>query len=94
MSLTAPAQSVTVQVAPGYTGSSFTCNCQGQSPDGTDTATIQPVAPPPQIMFNGQNISGTTQTVVAGQKIALSVPTPSGYSIQSQSWVFSNQSAI
>ncbi|MBT9332949.1 hypothetical protein [Paracidobacterium acidisoli] len=45
-------------------------------------------------MFNGQNISGTTQTVVAGQKIALSVPTPSGYSIQSRSWVFSNQSAI
>lgn len=94
VSATASLQSVTVQVTPGYTGNSFTCNCQGQPPDGTDTATIQPIAPPPQIMFNGQNISGTTQTVLAGQKIVLSVATPSGYSIQSQSWSFSHQSAI
>ncbi|MGO8788439.1 MAG: hypothetical protein ACLQVL_13810 [Terriglobia bacterium] len=45
-------------------------------------------------MFNGQNISSTTQSVVAGQQIALSVPTPNGYSVQSQTWSFSNQSAI
>jgi hypothetical protein len=94
VTLTAPSENVTVTVQPGYAGSGFYCNCQGAPPNGTDTATVQPVTPTPQIMFNGGNIAGTTQSVVAGQQIALSVPTPSGYSIQSQSWVFSNQSAI
>lgn len=90
----APSQTVTVTVQPGYVGSSFVCNCQGQSPNGTNTATTQPVTPVPQIMFNGGTISGTTQPVMAGQQIILSVPTPSGYTIQGQSWSFSNQAAI
>jgi hypothetical protein len=91
----APNETVTISVQPNYGGSNFTCNCQsGQSPDGTATAQVQAVTPIPQIMFNGQNISGTTQPVMAGQQIALSVPTPSGYNIQSRSWSFSNQSAI
>jgi len=94
VALTAPSESVTITVQPGYAGNGFYCNCQGAPPNGTDTATVQPVTPTPQIMFNGGNIAGTTQSVVAGRQIALSVPTPSGYSIQSQSWVFSNQSAI
>ena len=94
VALTAPSESVTVTVQPGYAGQGFYCVCNGQPSTGTDTATVQPVSPTPQIMFNGQNISGTTQTVMAGQQIALSVSAPSGYSIQSQSWQFSNQSAI
>jgi hypothetical protein len=94
VALTAPSESVTVTVQPGYAGQGFYCVCNGQPSTGTDTATVQPVTPTPQITFNGSNISGTTQSVVAGQQIALSVPTPSGYSIQSQSWSFSNQSAI
>jgi len=94
VALTAPSESVTVSVQPGYAGQGFYCVCNGQPPNGTDTATVQPVTPTPQINFNGSNISGTTQSVMAGQQIALSVPTPSGYSIQSQSWSFSNQSAI
>jgi len=94
VSLTAPSESVTVTVQPGYAGSGFYCNCPPGQANGTDTATVQPVTPAPQIMFNGGNISGTTQTVMAGQQIALSVPTPSGYSIQSQSWNIPNQSAI
>jgi hypothetical protein len=94
VALTAPSESVTVTVQPGYAGQGFYCVCNGQPSTGTDTATVQPVTPTPQITFNGSNISGTTQSVVAGQQIALSVPTPSGYSIQSQSWAFSNQSSI
>jgi hypothetical protein len=91
----APNETVTISVQPNYGGSNFTCNCQsGQSPDGTATAQVQPVTPTPRIMFNGNNISGTTQSVMAGQQIALSVTAPSGYTIQSRSWSFSNQSAI
>jgi hypothetical protein len=45
-------------------------------------------------MFNAANISGTTQQVVAGQQIILSVTAPQGYTIQNQSWSFSHQSAI
>ncbi|GGA73511.1 hypothetical protein GCM10011507_26370 [Edaphobacter acidisoli] len=91
----APNESATVQVQPGYAGNSYVCgNCNGGSPVGTSAASVNAVTPTPQIMFNGSNISGTTQTVVAGQQIVLSVPTPNGYSIQSQSWSFSNQSAI
>jgi hypothetical protein len=41
-------------------------------------------------MFNGQNISGTTQAVVAGQQIALSVTVPQPYAIQSRTWTIPN----
>ncbi|MGH9561434.1 MAG: hypothetical protein ACRD3S_08260, partial [Terracidiphilus sp.] len=94
VALSAPSETVSIVVQPGYSGSSFICVCNGRSPNGTSSATVIPVTPKPQIMFNGQNISGTTQAVVAGQQIPLSVPTPTGYTIQSQSWFFAHQSAI
>jgi hypothetical protein len=91
VAVNAPNESVTVTVQPGYAGNSFTCNCQGASPNGTGTATTQAVTPTPQIMFNGQNISGQTNIpVLAGQQITLSVSAPSGYSLLSPSWTFSN----
>jgi hypothetical protein len=91
----APNELATVSVQPGYSGSSYVCgNCNGGSGVGSNIATVTAVTPPPQIMFNGNNISGTMQQVLAGQQIALSVKAPQGYNIQSQTWSFSNQSAI
>lgn len=95
VALTAPSENVTVTVQPGYAGSGFYCNCPPDQANGTDTATVQPVTPTPQIMLNGANIAGTTQTVMAGQQIALSIQPPSSpYSIQSRSWNIPKQSAI
>ncbi len=91
---TAPSEAVSIQVQPGYTGSTFICVCNGQPPDGTSTATVIPVTPTPQIMFNGNNISGTTQNVYAGQQIPLTVTVPSPYAIQSQTWSFGNASDV
>jgi hypothetical protein len=47
-----------------------------------------PQAPAPSIMFGGNNVTGTTQSVVVGQQIALSssVSLPSCMSISSQAW--------
>lgn len=91
----APDGSASVLVQPGYAGSGFTCNCQGQPPNGTDTVAIQAVTPTPQIMFNGNNISGNNNVMVlAGQQIALSVPTPSGYTISTRSYSLNSQSAV
>jgi hypothetical protein len=90
-----PNELAPVSVQPGYVGSSFTCgNCNGGSPIGSAVATVQAMTPMPQIMFNGSNITGTTQTVRAGQKIALSVSAPSNYSIVSQSWSSPPGSAV
>jgi hypothetical protein len=93
----APNGNATVQVtSTGFGGGNgFYPGSSGNSPSNSSTAAnVAAVTPPPQIIFNGGNISGSTQSVVAGQQIVLSVATPSGYSIQSQSWSFSNQSAI
>ncbi|WP_263416482.1 hypothetical protein [Terriglobus albidus] len=91
----APNEPVQIIVVPGYSGSNYICgNCNGGSGTGSSAVSVEAATPIPQITFNGANISGTTQAVWAGQKIALSVPTPNGYNIQSQSWSFSNQSAI
>ncbi len=47
-----------------------------------------PPAPAPNILFGGNNVTGTTQSVVVGQQIALSssVSLPACMSISSQSW--------
>jgi hypothetical protein len=96
IALDAPDGPATVMVqSHGSGGNGFVQGTPGQSSSGSNTAAINSApAPIPQIMFNGANISGTTQPVMAGQQIALSVPTPSGFTIASQSWSFSNQSAI
>lgn len=91
----APDESVTLQVQPGYAGSNYACNCQsGQSPDGTATAQVQAATPTPQIMLNGNNISGTTQAVQAGQQIALSVPKPSCCTVDTQEWSVNESSIV
>ncbi|MEO6816653.1 MAG: hypothetical protein ABI177_08115 [Edaphobacter sp.] len=92
----APDGPATVSVqSHGSGGNGFVQGTPGQSSSGSNAAAISAApAPIPQIMFNGNNISGTTQSVMAGQQIALSVSPPSGFTITSQSWSFSNQSAI
>ena len=50
---------------------------------------VLPNAPAPGIMFGGNNITNTTQSVVIGQQIALSAPPPSlpnCTSLSSQQW--------
>jgi hypothetical protein len=86
----APNESVTVTVQPGYAGSPFACNCQGQSPNGTNTATVQANVPAPTINL----LNGITNSPFAGQPISLSVSPPSGFTISSQAWSFSNSSDV
>ena len=79
----------------GFNGSGFYPGSSGNSPSASyDAPQAVAQTPVPQIMFNGGNISGTTQAVQPGQQIALSVPAPAGYAIQNQSWLFSNETAI
>jgi hypothetical protein len=85
----APNETVTISVQPNYGGSNFTCNCQGQSPNGTDTATVQQNLPAPTIHLNG-----ITNNVFAGQLIPLSVTAPSGFNLASQTWSFRQSSGI
>ena len=75
----APAQTVTVMVqSHGYNGSGFIATSSGQSPDGTDSATIKAIAAlAPTISFGGKVVSGTTTSVVVGQQIALTGNVPS-----------------
>lgn len=85
-----PGGTATVQVqSSGYTGNGFAGN-PGQSAQGSNTASIQPIpAPVPQILFQGTNVALTTQTVLMGQLIALTVPLtglPAGLTVQSQVW--------
>ena len=82
----------------GFGGSGFFSGNGGNSPSSSST-TPQVVAttPTPQIMFNGQSISGKTNIqVFAGQKISLSVAAPSGsgLSITSQTWFFGNSADV
>jgi Domain of unknown function (DUF4158) len=100
MSITLPAVSVAmntpnefanVTVQPGYTGSSYICgNCNGGSPNGTDAATVQAVAPSPTINL----LNGTTSTPIVGQQISLSVTAPTGLTITTQSWSFSRSADV
>src|ERR1043166_1502218 len=84
--LNAPTGSALVDVTPGYNGP-FVCTCTG-SPDGTFTVQVQAaMAPPPQIIFNGNNVAGTTQTVFAGQQIALTgIPPGGGFVVVNGGW--------
>ena len=73
----------------GYIGNGFAPANPGQPPDAAlNNLFIQALpAPPPQIVFRGNNVAQTTQTVYVGQQIALSVPAPTnGLTVQSQSW--------
>ncbi len=49
---------------------------------------VLPQAPSPKIMFGGNNVTGTTQSVVVGQQIALSasVSLPACTSVSAQQW--------
>jgi hypothetical protein len=61
----------------------------GTTGNANNHATITPIPPtPPQILLDGQNVAGTTQNVVVGQKIALtvSISIPAGLTISSESW--------
>jgi hypothetical protein len=79
-----PDESVTITVQNnGYYGYGFQSTTPGQSPDGTDTATVAAIAAPaPKIMFGGSDVTGKRQSVVVGQKIPLTttVTLPSGLS--------------
>jgi hypothetical protein len=89
----APDQEVTVTVTPGYTGSSYACNCtNGQSPTGSGTANVSATAVPPLIQFVGSttNIANTTQQIFAGQQVALQVSAPSGFTISNPVWALQN----
>jgi hypothetical protein len=92
----APDGPATIQVqSHGISGSGFVQGTPGQSSSGSNGADISAApAPVPQIMFMGNNVSGTTQTVYAGQQIALTVNAPTGYSINTQQWSFGNQQDI
>ena len=87
----------------GYNGSGFVQVNPG-APATSPTATVQissMAAPVPQIMFNGQNVAGTTAAnpvqVVSGQQIALSAVVP-GLSgdlfVQTQGWTFPQGSVV
>ncbi len=84
-----PGGTATVQVqSNGYGGNGFAPASPGQSAQGSNTASIQPLpAPVPQILFLGSNVSGTTQNVVVGQQIALTVAPPgNGLTVNNRSW--------
>jgi hypothetical protein len=86
-----PTESVKVSVTSnGYNGNSFTCGtgCQS-SPTGSSSANTSALAAiAPRILLNGTDVTGSTQTVVVGERIALvaSVPSPQSSNISSQLW--------
>src|SRR6185312_11398708 len=76
--LNAPNGSALIDVAPGYS-QSFVCACTG-SGHGISSVNVQAaIAPPPQIIFKGNNVAGTTQNVFIGQQIALTGIPPAGF---------------
>jgi hypothetical protein len=85
----APNETATVIVqSNGYGGSGFQPAFPGESSAATFNTLVQAIlAPAPQIQLYGQTIT-TTQSMVAGQEIALTatVNLPQGMSISSQSW--------
>jgi hypothetical protein len=80
----------------GHALGSTTSNTHGDLPSKTRFCPINTcypgggdnVAVMPKIMFGGNDITGTTQSVVVGQQIALtaSYGLPSGVTVNSQSW--------
>jgi hypothetical protein len=83
-----PAESATITVT------SRGRNCQGFISNGGSSPSspsinvpVAPIAAPaPQIMFNGSNITGTTQSVVVGQPITLAAQFNPPLAIASQNW--------
>jgi hypothetical protein len=86
--------SVTV-TSTGFGGSGFFPGNGGSASSSSTTPQVVAVTPPLQIIFNGNNISGTTQSVQPGQQIALTVTAPAPYTINpgSVTWNITNQSA-
>jgi hypothetical protein len=83
--LNTPTGNALVDVGPGYNGP-FVCACTG-SGHGTYSVTVQAATPPPpQILFNGTDVTGATVSVFAGQQIALTGVPPSGFLVTSGSW--------
>jgi len=86
----APSENATVTVtSQGYNGYGFISN-QGNSPSSPSTTiAVNPIlAPPPRILFGGTDVTGTTQSVVVGQKIALgsSESIPAGLIKSGDNW--------
>ena len=90
ISANAPNETATVTVTSnGYNGSGFVSGGGSQSSSGSNTATVSAIqATPPEILLNGQNVTGTTQNVVVGQRIALTglISLPVGVQITIESW--------
>jgi hypothetical protein len=82
--------SATVTVtSKGHGGNGFLPAEPGQPNNTSANTSIQAIeVPQPKILLDGTDITGTTQTVAAGQRIALTteVTLPTGLSISSQSW--------
>jgi len=61
----------------------------GTTNNASNKAQIQPISPtPPKILLDGQDVTGSVQNVVVGQRIALtaSITVPGGTQISSESW--------
>jgi len=74
----------------GFGNATVTVTANGNSVSAPAAYIVAVPAPPPQIMFQGNNAAGTTQAVYVGQQIALtaSVTAPVGLAIVAQSWAF------
>jgi hypothetical protein len=67
----------------GYIQDTQLRNCPSVLVNVNGTAKVVVV---PKIMFGGKDITGTTQSVVVGQQIALTASYPAGVTVNSQSW--------
>ena len=85
-----PPQNATLTVTSnGYSGQGFTSGQGNSQTSPSWSVPINPVsAPAPRILFNGTDVTGTTQSVVVGQQIAFtsSVSLPAGVVITSSNW--------
>ena len=83
-----PAENATITVtSQGYNGQGFQSTGGNSATAPTVQVSVSPLqAPVPQIIFNGSNIAGTTQTVVTGQQIALTSSVNPPLSILNQDW--------
>lgn len=83
-----PAESVSLSVTNnGYNGSGFTAGSGQQAQSSSVQVNVIPLAAPaPRILLNGTDITGTTQSVVVGQQIALSTQASNPVAITGNNW--------